>query len=112
MKIYFNKKKIDIKVRKLGFFGKGTGLMFKFRNTENLLFEFRKPGRHAIHSFFVFFPFLALWLDEKNRVLERKIVFPFKATVKPKKEFYKLIEIPVNRKNSRIIGFFVDKGKV
>jgi uncharacterized membrane protein (UPF0127 family) len=70
------------------------GLMFRTRKTSPLLFEFKKNVRMAIHSFFVFFPFKAIWLDENNRIIAQKIVKPFTFCVCPRKPFRKLIEIP------------------
>ena len=63
------KKTFKIRVKKLSSAGKYLGLMFKPKNTENLLFQFSKPSRTAIHSYFVFFPFAAIWLDSKNNVI-------------------------------------------
>ncbi len=105
-------RKINISARKLSFFGKITGLMFKSRKTDNLLFTFNKNVRMRIHSYFVFFSFLALWLDGENNVIEFKTVNPFRLSIYPKKPFMKLIEIPFNDKNKKIIGFFVDEGKI
>jgi uncharacterized membrane protein (UPF0127 family) len=70
------------------------GLMFRTRKTRPLLFEFKRDVRMAIHSFFVFFPFKAIWLDENNRIIAQKIVKPFTLCVRPRKPFRKLIEIP------------------
>jgi uncharacterized membrane protein (UPF0127 family) len=109
MKILFKNKKIELKVKRLGLFGRFSGLMFKSNETGNLLFEFNHDVNMAIHSFFVSFDFIALWLDEKNRVVEWKIVKPFTVAVKPKKRFRKLIEIPFNNDNSKILRFFVGK---
>ena len=100
-KISFNyrSKRIVIEVNNLGFFGKIFGLMFKKRATAKaLLFDFRKPVDMRIHSLFVFFPFVAVWLDKKGKVLEIKKVMPFTISVGAKKTFYKLVEIPFNRK--------------
>lgn len=102
IKISFKGNKIDIKVRELSLLGQMIGLMFKTKNCDNLLFK--RGGRWAIHSFFVFFPFLALWLNEKNKVIEHKIVKPFRFCIIPKREFAKLVEIPLNKKNAKIIS--------
>lgn len=107
MKIYFRNKSLNINVKKLSFVGMIRGLMF--RRKENLLFEFSKKKKWAIHSFFVFYSFLAVWLDEKNRVLEWKIVKPFSTRIVPKKCFVRLIEVPLSRENGGIIEFFVGK---
>ncbi|MFH1325230.1 MAG: hypothetical protein ABIH49_00470 [archaeon] len=109
IKISFKNKTIKIPVKKVSFLGKFLGLMFKSRNTENLLFEFHKKTQMQIHSLFVFFPFLAIWLSEKNKVLETRIIKPFNLNVNSKKPFNKLIEIPLNNKNRKITNFFVDK---
>jgi uncharacterized membrane protein (UPF0127 family) len=82
------------KAKRVSGLGMILGLMFRTRKTSPLLFEFKKDTKMAIHSFFVFFPFKAIWLDEKNRIIEQKLVRPFTFSVKPKKPFRKLIEIP------------------
>ena len=109
MIIKYKKKKVEIPVKKISEFGKFSGLMLKTKNSENLLFEFKKNANLKIHSFFVFFPFLAIWLDKKNRVLEIKIVKPFSISVGIKKSFSKLIELPFNNKNKGILKFLVGK---
>ena len=112
MKLFYKDKEIEIPVRKISGLGEITGLMFRKRTTENLLFEFKKELNLGIHSYFVFFNFIAVWVDKKNKVIEWKIVKPFVFGIKPKKNFVKLIEIPSNKKNKKIIDFFVGKGKI
>ena len=112
VKIYYSGKKSELDVKKTGFFSKGIGLMFKTKNTNNLVFEFNEDVSISIHSFFVFFPFLAVWLDSKNNVLECRIVKPFCFYAKPKLEFRKLIEIPLNLRNEKIIKFFTKKDRL
>ena len=104
-------KKIKIKdVKKLSEFGKAIGLMFHSReNCPAMLFEFSKPTRMRIHSFFVFFEFAALWLDDKNEIIEKKIVKPFLPSISPKKPFYKLLEIPLNKKYEKEIKILFKK---
>lgn len=51
------------------------GLMFSKR--KNILFVFRKPAAHPIHSLFVFFNFHAIYLDENMRVVDSREVRPF-----------------------------------
>jgi len=101
MKITVNdkSKKVNVKnVKKLSEFGKGIGLMFHEREAcPAMLFEFSKPTNMMIHSLFVFFKFGAVWLDDKNRVVDKKLVKPFRLAVASKKPFYKLVEIPVNK---------------
>ena len=109
MLLKYKNKSISLQAKKLSFFGKGIGLMFRTKETKNLLFYFKKNVKMAIHSYFVFFPFLAIWADKENKVMEWKIVLPFTSIVKPKKYFRKLIEVPLNSKNIKIIRFFVGK---
>ena len=95
-------KKINISCKKVSFFGGVRGLMFRNKETKNLLFEYSG----SIHSFFVFFNFLIIWLDKKNNVVDFKIIKPFRFHVKTEKKFKKFIEIPLNSKNKKIIDFF------
>ncbi len=91
-------------VKKCNGFGKIKGLMFVTRKrAKPLLFSFSKPTKMAIHSWFVFFPFIALWLDDENKIIEKKLVRPFKCFITPRKSFHKLLEIPVNGKYQKII---------
>jgi len=112
MKISHNGRRLEIPVKKVSEIGKIIGLMFKSRETESLLFENSFDSKWAIHSFFVFFDFLAVWLDSDDKVLEIRKVRPFTFHVFPKKEFRKLIEIPINSKNNKIAGFLVGERKV
>ncbi|PIN94173.1 hypothetical protein COU54_00200 [Candidatus Pacearchaeota archaeon CG10_big_fil_rev_8_21_14_0_10_31_24] len=109
MIIYKNKKKINLKVRKVSLFGKFSGLMFRTNNTSNLLFEFSMSSNPIFHSWFVFFPFLIVWLDEKNNVQEVKLVNPFTTMIQSKEHCKKLIEIPLNKKNSSLVHLLVGK---
>jgi uncharacterized membrane protein (UPF0127 family) len=112
MKIYYKNKSINVSIKKPSPFNRLIGLMFKSKTNENLLFEFNKDTKMSIHSYFVSFDFLAVWLDKNNRVIEWKIVKPFSFIVRPRKPYLKLIEVPLNSKNKRIIDFFVGKGKI
>ncbi len=79
-------------------FGKVRGLMFRRREkAKALLFSFSNKTNLKIHSFFVFFPFLAIWLDEKGKILDKKIVKSWRFSVLPSTKFYdSLLEIPLN----------------
>lgn len=112
MIINFKNENIETPVKKVSELGKIIGLMFKKKTTGNLLFEFNEKTSLRIHSYFVFFDFLAIWLDKKNKVLEWKVIKSFTLNVKPKKPFFKLIEIPFNKKNVKIIKSFVGKRKI
>jgi uncharacterized membrane protein (UPF0127 family) len=85
-------------VKKVSEFEKGIGLMFHNRERcPAMLFEFKNPTRMKIHSLFVFFPFVAVWLDNQNKIVDSKIVKPFRLSISSKKPFYKLLEIPLNK---------------
>lgn len=107
MKAIFRGRTFSIKAKKLGAFGKFSGLMFKDINSENLLFDFEREGRYGIHSVFVFVDFLALWLDSDDKVVDYKVVNPFTFHVCPEKKFKKLIEIPLNNKNKEKFSYFL-----
>jgi len=70
------------------------GLMFR-KKPKRILFRFGKPGRYSIHSFFVAFPFDAIYLDCEMRVLEKYLsVQPFVPLLVPKKHACYLLELP------------------
>ena len=114
MKINFNDKIIEISgVQECNGLMKIIGLMFVRREkAKALLFDFKKSVRTAIHSYFVFFPFVAIWLDKENKVIEIKTIKPFIPFIRSKKFFYKLVEIPINKKYKEIIKVVVDKRKI
>ncbi len=104
----FNGKKSEIKVYDCNSFERFSGLMFiRKEKARILLFDFNKKTRVPIHSFFVFFNFIAIWLDDKNKTVDLKIVKPFSLLIKPKKPFNKLIEIPINNKHKEIVELFI-----
>lgn len=107
---YFKKRKIKIPVEKVSGIEKGIGLMFSSRkNAKALLFEFDKPKKIAIHSLFVFFPFFALWLNGKNRIVEIKRVNPFSLNIAQRKSAEKLIEIPLSHRYKKILHLLFGK---
>ncbi len=101
---------INIPVRDVRSFEKGIGLMFRTRNTTNLLFSFTKDVRTLFTSIFVFFPYLSIWLDKDYRVLDARIIKPFTLRVPTHKPFRYVVEVPVNEANSEILKFFRRKG--
>jgi len=104
MKINLGGEKIEIPVRNLSMIGQFLGLMFSRRERARaLLFN----HRGAIHSFFVFFPFIILWLDKENTVVEYKIVRPFQLYVNSNKKYNKFIEIPINSQYHPIVKLLV-----
>jgi uncharacterized membrane protein (UPF0127 family) len=109
MKIYFKKKKIEIPVKGVSIYS--TGLILRTRNAPNLFFE-RVSKNPSLTAFFVFFPFLVLWLDDKKRVVDFRIAKPFQFKIDSKKPFSSIVEIPLNSKNIKFFNFFVGKKDV
>jgi uncharacterized membrane protein (UPF0127 family) len=108
LRLKYSGKSLELKIKRTNLFSKFFGLMFRSSETENLLFDFAKDCKIRIHSFFVFFPFLIIWLNEENEVVGHKIVKPFRFSVSSTKKFRKFVEVPINRKNRRILDFFDD----
>jgi uncharacterized membrane protein (UPF0127 family) len=80
-----------------GIFQEARGLTFRTRkNARALLFEFNRPTNLKIHSCFVFFNFIAIWIDNSGKIIEKKIVRPWRISISPGRKFSKLIEIPIN----------------
>jgi len=91
---------------------KGIGLTFASKEDANaLLFEFSSDTRKSITSLFCP-PFMAIWLNVDNKIIDYKIVSPGKFLIKPKRPFRKLIEVPLNNQYSQVVEFILDKGKV
>jgi uncharacterized membrane protein (UPF0127 family) len=99
-------KRFKIKANTCNSYEKFFGLMFtKKEKAQALLFEFKKPVNLRIHSFFVSFPFTAVWLDKDGRVIEIKKIKPFTIAVGPKEPFKKLLEIPINNRYRDKLNF-------
>ncbi len=106
-----NSKKILVKnIKRLSEFQKGIGLMFHRREKcPAMLFEFNELTNLKIHSWFVFFPFVAVWTDKNNKIIEKRIIKPFRIFIGPKKSFYKLVEIPINSEYKKEISLLLKK---
>ncbi|MAG10874.1 hypothetical protein CMI44_00995 [Candidatus Pacearchaeota archaeon] len=108
----YKNKNLNLDVKRGNFFQKFWGLMFCRReNAKVLLFDFGKPVKISIHSWFVFFPFVAIWLGEKNKILEIKKIKPFELMICPGGSFHKLVEIPCSRKYYNTVKFLVEDTK-
>ena len=104
IRLSFKGKKFEINLNVCNWFEKFSGLMFKKREkAEALLFNFKKPMKIKVHSFFVFFPFVAIWLDDKNKIIDLRIIKSFNFSVSSGKSFCRLIEIPINKRYEKII---------
>jgi uncharacterized membrane protein (UPF0127 family) len=102
------RKKLNLQAFDCNFLEQGIGLMFsRERNARILAFRFKKKSHLSIHSFFVFFPFIAVWTDDKNRILCWKKVKPFTFHVpSPASGFFNLVEIPMTKNYFRKVKFF------
>ena len=69
-------------------FSRTLGLMFhpKLNGGEGIMLVANKESKaqSSIHSFFVFFPFDALWLNEEKILVDKRTVQPFRAFISPK----------------------------
>jgi uncharacterized membrane protein (UPF0127 family) len=105
MKINFKGKDIEIPdVKTCNWFMKFKGLMLCRREKARaLLFEFRSPVNFHLTSLFVFFPFVAIWLGEKNEIIKMKKIKPFTFEIPFSKFYRKILEIPINKKYLEIV---------
>lgn len=78
------------------FLKKLRGLMFRKGLDHALVFPLNRESRMgaSIHSLFVFFPFDAVFLNEKKQVVDARTVRPFTWNVTPKKPAKYIIELP------------------
>ncbi len=93
-------------IKRVSWLGKYFGLMFR-KNSQALLFDFSKPCRRGIHSFFCN-PFIAVWFLG-GKVQEYKVIDSWHWYIAPEKEFDKLLEIPLTERYMRLLELFVDK---
>ena len=102
----YKNKKLNLELKEMkGPFKEALGLMFSRRESAKaLLFSFKKPVNLKIHSCFVFFDFIAIWLDEKNKIIEIKRIKPWKFGIRPKTKYTHLIEIPINGKYKNLVN--------
>jgi uncharacterized membrane protein (UPF0127 family) len=101
-------KDLFLDVKKCNGLHRVKGLMFSRKEkAKALLFDFNKPCREAIHSLFVFFPFVIAWFNSKGKVIVIRKVKPFTPFVSIKKSYSRIIEIPINKKYSDIIKLLV-----
>ena len=108
IRLNYGKTKFDLNLKVCNSFEKISGLMFTRREkAKALLFNFDKPTKNRIHSWFVFFNFIGIWLDEDGKIIKFEVVKPFRFMIRPKKNYSKLIEIPINQKYSKIVETLV-----
>ncbi len=78
------------------FWSRFRGLMFRrsFEEGEALLFEFHRPRKFRIHTFFVFFSIDLIYLDQDWKVIDVKKNLPPWRTYNPDVEGRFLVELP------------------
>jgi uncharacterized membrane protein (UPF0127 family) len=107
----YGNKKIELKALKVPWWFEGIGLMFSRRKKARaLIFDLKKERKFSIHSWFVFFPFVAIWLDENKKVVDIQKVNSFKFGVLPSRNFRYLIEVPINESYDEVLKI-IDGGE-
>ena len=93
--IKVGRKKFDVEIA-YNSFQKMRGLMFRRILDHALVFKLNKPSKikASIHSFFVFFPFDVLFLDEGCTVVDAKTVQPWTYIVRPRQLTKFIVELP------------------
>lgn len=99
-KIKIKNKVFEIPAKKCLGIKKVTGLMFKYVNPDARVFFFSKEGIYPIHSLFCK-KFVAIWM-KKSKIVNIKIVNPWRFSIAPKNNFDTLIEIPTDGKYREI----------
>lgn len=98
-RITLNSKSIEFPIERCSSWSKFKGLMFSANHLPLLIEIKNKP----IHSMFVFYPFLAIWLNDESKIVDYKLVHPFTSSVMPQSDFTKIIEIPYKNEFKNIV---------
>lgn len=106
-KVFSGRRFFDFSVLRVGFFTQFIGLMFSRRKTIVRLFSYSSDRRVPVHSWFVFYNFLIVWLDSKNKIVEWRVVRPFTSIILPRKKCRAFLEIPIDDKYSHELNFVV-----
>lgn len=96
----YKNKKFSLILGECNLLEKILGLMV-FRQKALLLFNLGRPYKLKIHSFFCN-PFLAIYTDEKNNIIEIIKGDSWRPLILPQHKFNKLIEIPLIKKYSNL----------
>jgi len=82
------------------FLSKLHGFMFSFSRKKAKIFIFTSEKRVGIHMLFVFMPLIVIWLDDRKRITDFKIMIPFISRHRANARY--VIEIPCNSYNNQI----------
>lgn len=109
LRVFNRHKSLQIDVKRVGFFTQFIGLMFSRRKTPIRLFSYSSDRKVPIHSWFVFYEFLIVWIDSKNKIVSWKLVKPFTSLVLPTINCRAFLEIPIDDKYKKELDFVVGK---
>lgn len=84
------------------------GLMFK-KKSMPLFFRFKKLKKISLHSFFCV-EFIAIWFN-KNKLVDIKLIKPWRLYVSNDKKSDGVLEIPENIKEFKIISKIIKKSE-
>ncbi len=109
LRVFNRRKHLQIEVKRVGFFTQFIGLMFSRRKTPIRFFSYSSDRKVPIHSWFVFYDFLIVWMDSENKIVSWKVVKPFTSLVLPTIDCRAFIEIPIDGKYRKELEFVVGK---
>ncbi len=109
LRVFNRRRQLQIDIKRVGFFTQFIGLMFSRRKTPIRLFSYSSDRKVPIHSWFVFYDFLIVWLDSKNKIVSWKVVKPFTSLVLPTRVCRAFLEIPLDGKYRKEIDFVVGR---
>jgi len=77
----------------------------QLEDNQSVLLKFKKEKNIPIHTFFVFFPIDAIWLNSKNKIvhIERNIK-PFRPYISPEKSATSILETKKNKTKNLKVG--------
>lgn len=106
-------KEFNLEVSRVPWWKEGVGLMFvSKKKAKSLLFDLKKEVKMSIHSYFVKFSFIAIWLDKDKKIIEIKQIQPYRGLIKPKRPFRYLIEIPITENYDAVVRNLVERRKI
>ncbi len=93
-------------------FSRTRGLMFhpKLNSGEGIILvaQGQSTAQTSIHSFFVFFSFDALWLNEQKQVVDKKTVQPFHMLITPQSPAKYVLELSKGMAEGIPLGAKID----
>lgn len=81
-----------MKVEEMNGMKRFIGLMFQ-KGPKTVQFNFPEPVDYRIHTWFVSKPITCYWYDETGSLIEKRVITPWQAGVRPVKRFVRLVEV-------------------